>query len=481
MENNRTIIYVKGVKFNQCKYLLFNIPIHEIQSFNEIKSIDEAAEKLNNPFEVFDQIKVKIPAETEFWGHCSNLQAWAENNYDSRLLHRNMAFPLLKKLVQEGDHIAKKVFKEEIAKRIASGHPSVISFLVKRRYLDFINREELEALVLDPNLDILKVLLKIFNRESDLFKRYLIQNLLKIGISLFNLLKEEIEIIDRLNQSSILYDLIGWGYFDYLNEDEMRLLIDEKNSSLKNKLAIFVKKILIKSLDDKDSNTLNSVIRFTKKIEFIPENLIKNELTRMIENIDFDQFCFLLSENIFEDFSKEILESLVINTSSNSKLIRNFIEALKRENKVIKRRIGQIFKKIKLKAFKILDTEIKIMTKQEKVFFLYDIIDSGYFNCLEHDEMKHFLSNINREAIKKMIKFSINNSIEAFDNLDFEAMYLAERNLRRILLIAKDLMKEEIRTCTNKKDIKIISYFLENEFLELFTKEELAGFKLNNG
>ncbi len=47
----------------------------------------------------------------EFWGHCSNLQAWAEYGYDTRLLHPNLAFPLLEKLATVGDPIAKKVFK----------------------------------------------------------------------------------------------------------------------------------------------------------------------------------------------------------------------------------------------------------------------------------------------------------------------------------------------------------------------------------
>ena len=51
-----------------------------------------------------------------------NLQVWAEMNYDTRILHRNLAFPLLKKLAQVGDPIAKKALKDEIAKRFLSGN-----------------------------------------------------------------------------------------------------------------------------------------------------------------------------------------------------------------------------------------------------------------------------------------------------------------------------------------------------------------------
>ena len=44
------------------------------------------------------------------------MQVWAEHNYYTRLLHRDITFPLLKKLTEGGDPLARKVFKEEIAK-----------------------------------------------------------------------------------------------------------------------------------------------------------------------------------------------------------------------------------------------------------------------------------------------------------------------------------------------------------------------------
>ena len=94
LQDYKTIIYVKGQEFIQCKHLLLNIPINEISSFDEIQSIDEASESLNDT-EIID---AKIPPMVEFWGHCSNLQVWAEYNYNTQLLHSNLAFPLLKKL-----------------------------------------------------------------------------------------------------------------------------------------------------------------------------------------------------------------------------------------------------------------------------------------------------------------------------------------------------------------------------------------------
>ncbi len=146
LEHELTNIYVGGELFRQCKFLLLNISIDKVSTFDEITSIDEAAEKLDMSMEGIEPVKLKIPHETEFWGHCSNLQVWTEMNYDTRLLHRNLAFPLLKKLVELGDPIAKRVFKEEIAQRIENGNINVAHFLLMESYLQFFEKDELSSI-----------------------------------------------------------------------------------------------------------------------------------------------------------------------------------------------------------------------------------------------------------------------------------------------------------------------------------------------
>lgn len=150
LQNYRVNIYVKDKLFNQCKYLLLNIPNQEIEMYDEIDSIDEAAEMLDKSMEGNYRYNVNIPIETEFWGHCSNIQAWYENSYDTRLLHRNLAFPLLKALVEAGDRLARKVFKEEIAMRLESGHPSVVQYLISQGYLNYFNDDELKIIIENP-------------------------------------------------------------------------------------------------------------------------------------------------------------------------------------------------------------------------------------------------------------------------------------------------------------------------------------------
>ena len=153
LEGGRTNIYVNNRRFMQCMYLLLNIPVDRIEEYDEIESIDEASVKLDRTMERNHR---KVPPETEFWGHCSNLQAWADNEYDTRILHRNLAFPLLKALVDAGDPIAKRKFKEEIAIRYATGHPTVIRFLTQNGYLYYLTEEEFESMLIDidfPSID----------------------------------------------------------------------------------------------------------------------------------------------------------------------------------------------------------------------------------------------------------------------------------------------------------------------------------------
>lgn len=148
LEEDETNIYVNGERFRQCKYLAFNIPVDRVHEYDTVQSIDDMEQKDRSK----EYITLGISPEEEFWGHCSNLQAWVENEYDTRVLHRNLAFPLLKRLTEAEDPIAKKVFKDEIAKRIESGYSPVVKYLLKESYLDYFNDEEIETLIRACNI-----------------------------------------------------------------------------------------------------------------------------------------------------------------------------------------------------------------------------------------------------------------------------------------------------------------------------------------
>ena len=180
LEKNRTNIYVNGEKFDQCKFLFLNIPINDITSLEDINSIDEFANILDSSLEKEKGNIIQIPPETEFWGHCSNIQVWFEYNYNTRLLHSNLAFPLLKKLTEVGDPLAKRVFKEEIIKRFHYGYIPSICYLFQENYHTFLDDDEIHLILLNNNPK-LKQQLEILDENMRDIYLYILIKYIELG------------------------------------------------------------------------------------------------------------------------------------------------------------------------------------------------------------------------------------------------------------------------------------------------------------
>ncbi len=148
----KTKIFIKNKEFKfYCKPLILTIDKDEIQDYDEIKSIDDTINNVNYE----ESRKIEIPPEQEFWGHASNMQVWAESQYNLKLIHTNLGFPLLRALYDAGDPKAKKVFKDELAKRFCSKSIVVAKYLFIEGYLCYFNKEELESIINFYN-DLLK-------------------------------------------------------------------------------------------------------------------------------------------------------------------------------------------------------------------------------------------------------------------------------------------------------------------------------------
>jgi hypothetical protein len=179
LENGKTSIYIKDNKIIQCKYLLLN-NANEDNGKNldnsENLSVDDQAGLLDHSLELDDNNEARIPPETEFWAHCSNLQAWYENSYDTQVLHTNLAFPLLRKLSHYGDKLARKVLKTEIMKRFRSGDLNVMTFLVKEGYLDrdHLDIEDSELLYDELDFEFAKKLRKRLKESSGKNERFIV-------------------------------------------------------------------------------------------------------------------------------------------------------------------------------------------------------------------------------------------------------------------------------------------------------------------
>ena len=191
LEYGRTLIYVDGKRFIQCIRLILNIPRDDVPLYDEVDSIDEAAKFYRAHIHqnriiggrMGDRVSIQrhnITPEQEFWGHCSNIQAWVEHDYDTRILMSNISFPLLRELTIAGDPLAKKVFKEEIALRLESGQPSVVQYLIIQGYIQNFSPSEFKVILESTNL--------IKNLSSD--RRMLIRFLLSCVSRFPNSLKD---------------------------------------------------------------------------------------------------------------------------------------------------------------------------------------------------------------------------------------------------------------------------------------------------
>ncbi|MFX1477470.1 MAG: leucine-rich repeat domain-containing protein [Promethearchaeota archaeon] len=193
----KTNIYVKDQLFVQCKYLLLSIPYERVISFAEIESVDEASERLSHTMQDQPKKGSIVPPKIEFWGHCSNLQVWYENGYDTRLIHSNLAFPLLKELARAGDPLARKVFQEEIAKRLETGYLPVVSFLVIEDYLKYLPKNYFQELDNYTASKLIEVLFTgLSNSQHRLTALYLFQHLSK------NMSKKEVKKFIKIVKES---------------------------------------------------------------------------------------------------------------------------------------------------------------------------------------------------------------------------------------------------------------------------------------
>lgn len=228
LERNKPFIYIKGKRFIQCMRLVLNIPVDNIDDFNPIDSIDEAADHLENVLSGTRYITkdVYISPEQEFMAHCSNLQAWADNNYDTRLLHRNLAFPLLKALVQSGDLKAREIYKQEIGYRISSGYVPVIIYLIKQNYLESLDDAEIK-IVLDE-LDFDGLIIQDPKLSFWILSKFALRGIKGIK----EVLIEKVRLFLEHGDEDIRKFLIESGYYK-------KLPIDELKASFKKNIKIW--------------------------------------------------------------------------------------------------------------------------------------------------------------------------------------------------------------------------------------------------
>lgn len=343
LEDGKTYIYVKGKKFIQCKRLVINIIKQDIPRYDDIDSIDEAVEEfklslwqsriVEGPMAKLSSIQNEtITPEQEFWGHCSNLQTWYEHDYDTRLLHSNLAFPLLKALVDAGDTKAKTILKTEIADRFESGHPNVIISILSAKLLDYLSPDERKQLIQHINLQKIAKVLEL-KRFFDFFEEKLLNYLNKEEIVKLVQQNHSIlfEYLQKTSEESFFY-CYNARILNYLHPQEKVKLLQQKSQVILSKIEEYLrflrfagdmelrsrrKKYMLNIFEDKILDYLNSA----EKNLFIRKNFpsVIVYIVKISEDFIDSQFS--------EEFFSEMYIT-VINAIKGTKLLDQFFNAI---------------------------------------------------------------------------------------------------------------------------------------------------------
>ncbi len=386
LENKKTNIYVNDKLFRSCKVILLNVPGKEFSNLHDINSIDEAIEKLEK-----ERLNVDIPPHIEFWAHCSNIQAWAEHDYDSNILNYRLAFPLLKELTSIGDPIAKNRFKNEIVKKFELGYIPIIDFFITENYFKYFDK--------DKNTDLWDLVYKalsdslddICNRD-DLSRENITYITLSVLINFHknhkkkaeSLLKNSFKKLFEKGYRKSIQTLIDDSYLhDYFSSKELLSLLFKSKSPFTMKILKFFKnnpqsKYIFKEYlreeeqyDQKRTEKTGEISNSAKDyIIGIISVIIDPDINRL--KFEFESMHNLLrGENedfiskpipIIEDFTPTLSEKLVLNVLTNEWLTHE--EIYSKLN--IKDPSDSIFVKTKLNilkrknivSFKIIENDI---------------------------------------------------------------------------------------------------------------------------
>jgi hypothetical protein len=114
-------VAVAGKKVSYCSFLLVQVASSmNVDSIDDLAWVEGARRLEGHDIERL----LGMTPEEHLQAHASNIQAWVENDYNPALIHSNIAFPLLKALVDAGDQKARRVLEAEIRDRVVHGSSS---------------------------------------------------------------------------------------------------------------------------------------------------------------------------------------------------------------------------------------------------------------------------------------------------------------------------------------------------------------------
>jgi hypothetical protein len=389
LEKNQTVIYIDGERFNQCQYILLNRKIDELEDLLALESVDELAHNLDRSME-YERSFVEISPETEFWAHCSNLQIWVENDYDTRLLHSNLAFPLLKKLTEAGDKKALKVFKEEIAKRLESRYPSVVAYLVKENYIDYLPPEDVIDIIVDKEL--FKI---VWNRGYELdFSNYLDN----IGVKFSHVIQNKIIDLIQNQQFDNLIFAKEIGVLEGLKKEDLHYLIENPDIDLINKIFQTLKE------KDKYDYYYQDGFYFSDKVMKFAHHEISERLTEIIKCNDENDVIDMIRLELLLSIDNDILLPLLYDT--DLKLIERILDIRFNNKYDIFNFCDSLFNKFNEEISTPLREYLEILLINKNYESIKEFLENGLLGKLNRNDVNLLIGSSRSNFVKTIINIS---------------------------------------------------------------------------
>ena len=150
---DKTLIFVCGDLFITCQKTIIALAPTEFKDYDDFYEIDDIIDYYREEETKNKEWKeqgVSISPEEEFWVHCSNMQAWVDSGYNSRVLSKSVSFPILIELSKREYSQFTAFLKEDLVQRIQSGSYNAIEYFMQEDFYRFFTQDEFFELLLCP-------------------------------------------------------------------------------------------------------------------------------------------------------------------------------------------------------------------------------------------------------------------------------------------------------------------------------------------
>ncbi|MFW9876892.1 MAG: hypothetical protein ACFFG0_27680, partial [Candidatus Thorarchaeota archaeon] len=253
----------------------------------------------------------KISASENFNNLLIKLQKWVENDYNPDLNEEredfDFYFPLLKRLYEIGEPIAKKTYIDEISRQFLRKNYPIIEYFIKKKYIDELDKNQLQEIMKKFDFTVLfskfhRVGLNLLSNIADLDISIAKQELRK---SIFHYFKE-------VPKPDDLY-LIEYGYLKYLDSNELSELMQDYN--YKKLLELSQKTTEPDIFGNYDIRSPLSSLKYlsnlTKVGDPVAKELLLKRISPIFSNKENIKIYHILTLRFLEALDKENIELLL--------------------------------------------------------------------------------------------------------------------------------------------------------------------------